>query len=61
MGNCALKPVVSALTLGGQCQNHTAGSNSPGPTSIGPGRHAEFSQHFPGRFVSFTRSFPHLH
>lgn len=36
MGNCALKPVVSALTLGGPCQNHIAGSNSPGPTSLGP-------------------------
>lgn len=56
MGNCALKPVVSALSLGGPCQNHIAGSNSPGPTSLG--RHAEFSQHFPGHFLSFTHSFP---
>lgn len=61
MGHCALKPVVSASILGGQCQNRIVDRNSPGPSYLRPWGHAEFSLQFSGPFVSFTHSFPHFH
>lgn len=58
MGHCALKPVASAPTLGGQRQNRIVDRNSPGPSCLRPWGHAEFSLHFPGPLSPLPIHFP---